>query len=92
MGVTAFKVYDKNGQEQAVPVESEYGLEVPRELGAVTKIQEAARSLSEALKPVSAVAHTVLTTLSASVPGKITVEFGVELGGKMTTWLSGNFG
>lgn len=83
MGLTAFKVKDQDGNEHVVLIENDGGSDVPRPASAQDSITKAATSLEKALKPVTAIAHTVLTTLSAAVPGKITVEFGVELGGKV---------
>lgn len=86
MPIKAFKVTDENnGTESLILFEvSEHPMEqdtIPRR-AARPDIEKIATNLKDALTPITAMAELLLASLKAASPGKITLEFGVELGGK----------
>jgi hypothetical protein len=82
MGVVAYKVGTEGGQPQLVLVESRNAVaSVPR-LASVSEVEKAATDIGEALVPVRALAERLIDAFRAARPSELTVEFGVELGGK----------
>jgi hypothetical protein len=85
MPVKAFKVPDAQGEGESLILfevsESSFDPgQIPRK-AARSDIETAAKSLKEALAPVTATACLLLDSLKAASPGKVTLEFGVELSG-----------
>lgn len=82
MPIVAYKVKSsKAKKEQYILIESSVGGNVPRN-ASVASIQKAAVALQESLEPISAVADAVFQTLRKATPGKVEIQFGIELGGK----------
>jgi len=85
MPVVVYKLASsrKEKGKQLILVESSGPGNVPRN-AARTMLEKAAAAFEEELKPLATVADTVRSALmAANHPGKIEVEFGVELGGSM---------
>ena len=84
MGIIAYKVKQRGEKEPVlIFVQSEIDQSnVPR-LAGIKQIKEVAHDFEEALEPITAVAESLLNALKAAAPGKVMLEFGVELGGKL---------
>jgi hypothetical protein len=73
----------KRGKKQLILVETSAPGNVPRN-ASKAMLEKAAGEIEQQLKPLAKVAEAVRDALvAANNPGKIEVEFGVELGGQM---------
>jgi hypothetical protein len=82
MGIVAYRVGADKGQVQLVLVVSGNAAEhVPR-LASVADIAKVANDVTDALAPIRALSERLLEVFRAAQPSELTVEFGVELGGK----------
>lgn len=72
---------DAGGEASLILVETSGG-DLPRLAGA-GDIKKAAVEFQKQLQPVIAFAGTVLDALQAAKPGKVEIEFGIELSGEV---------
>lgn len=80
MRKVAYKLPSRGKRPQFVLIEcSEADEEGPRR-AAVADLKAAALELEKQLEPVITVAESLLNALKAANPGKVEIEFGVELG------------
>jgi hypothetical protein len=81
MAATAYKVKTDKGKAVLVMVESSRAAPRARNAG-LPRLLDGAEELGGQLENVAALAKAALGALQAAAPGKIELEFGVELGGE----------
>lgn len=80
MGVTAYKVTGEKS-DLTILVESETAGNVPRDASR-EQVQQAAQEFQDALRPLAAVASALKRAVADSGAHEVSLDFGVELGGK----------